>query len=305
MTKCQTCPVTSLLPPGRLRVGVVGAGKVGAVLGAALARAGHLVVAVSAVSDASLARAEDLLPDAPVLPVDDVVAASDLILLTVPDDALAPLVAGLATTGGWRTGQLALHTSGRSGLAPLAPAIALGVGGLAVHPAMSFTGTAMDLDRLRDCCFGVTAPPDLQPVAEALVVEMGGEPVTIDEFDRVRYHLGLVHGSNYLITLTAQAMEIVAGAGVAEPGRVLRPLMTAALDNALRAGDSALTGPVARGDAGTVAEHLAVLPDEPPDVAAVYRVLARATLDRAQRHGRLPATAVQAIDEVLTEEKPT
>ena len=115
MTKCQTCPVTSLLPPGRLRVGVVGAGKVGAVLGAALARAGHLVVAVSAVSDASLARAEDLLPDAPVLPVDDVVAASDLILLTVPDDALAPLVAGLATTGGWRTGQLALHTSGRSG----------------------------------------------------------------------------------------------------------------------------------------------------------------------------------------------
>lgn len=288
-----------LLPPGRLRVGVVGVGRVGAVLGAALARTGHLVVAASAVSAASLARAEALLPDVPILPVDDVVAASDLVLLTVPDDALAPLVAGLATTGIWRSGQLALHTSGRAGLAPLAPAIALGVGGMAVHPAMSFTGTEMDIARLRDGCFGVTAPPELRPVAEALVVEMGGEPVPIDEFDRVRYHLALVHGSNYLITLTAQALEILRGAGVADPGRVLRPLMSAALDNALRAGDNALTGPVARGDAGTVAEHLQVLPAESADIREVYRVLARATVTRAERQGRLGAAAARAIADAL------
>ncbi len=295
-----------LLPPGRLRIGVVGAGKVGAVLGAALARTGHLVVATSAVSEASLARAAALLPDTPIAPPDDVVAASDLVLLAVPDDALAPLVEGLATTGVWRSGQLALHTSGRSGLAPLAPAIAQGVGGMAIHPAMSFSGTAMDLQRLRDCCFGITAPPDLAAVAEALVVEMGGEPVQIDEFDRVRYHLGLVHGSNYLITLTAQAMEILRGAGVEDPGRVLRPLMNAALDNALRLGDAALTGPVARGDAGTVAEHLQVLRDEEPDVQHVYRVLADATLARARRQGRLGAVAAEALAAVLADqEDPT
>ncbi|MEI2776654.1 MAG: DUF2520 domain-containing protein [Tetrasphaera sp.] len=291
-----------LLPPGRLRVGVVGVGRVGAVLGAALGRTGHLVVAASAVSEASIARAEALLPDTPIVPVDEVVAASDLVLLTVPDDALTPLVAGLATTGVWRPGQLAAHSSGRSGLAPLAPAIAAGVGGMAVHPAMSFTGTEMDIVRLRDCCFGITAPPELQPVAEALVVEMGGEPVVIDEFDRVRYHLALVHGSNYLITLTAQALEILRGASVSDPGRVLRPLMNAALDNALRAGDAALTGPVARGDAGTVAEHLQVLPAEHADVREVYRVLARATVVRAERQGRLGAAAARAIDAVLDEE---
>ncbi|MFN8097673.1 MAG: DUF2520 domain-containing protein [Dermatophilaceae bacterium] len=295
-----------LLPPGRLRIGVVGAGKVGAVLAAALARTGHLVVAASAVSEASLARAAALLPDTPIAPPDDVIGASDLALLAVPDDVLAPLVEGLATTGVWRPGQLALHTSGRCGLAPLAPAIALGVGGMAIHPAMSFTGTEMDLQRLRDCCFGITAPPELIPVAQALVVEMGGEPVPVDEFDRVRYHLGLVHGSNYLITLTAQAMEILRRAGVEDPGRVLRPLMSAALDNALRAGDAALTGPVARGDAGTVAEHLHALRDEEPDVQDAYTTLAEATLARARRQGRLGAVAAEALAAVLADqEDPT
>ncbi|HNQ08097.1 MAG TPA: DUF2520 domain-containing protein [Tetrasphaera sp.] len=288
-----------LLPPGRLRVGIVGAGKVGAVLGAALANAGHLVIGASAVSAASLARAEALLPDVPILPVDDVVATCDLAVLAVPDDALAPLVAGLATTDVWQRGQLALHTSGRSGLGPLAPAIALGVGGMAIHPAMSFTGTVMDITRLRDCCFGVTAPPDLLAPAQALVVEMGGEPVIVDEFDRTRYHLGLVHGSNYLITLAAQAAQILRGAGIEDTDRMLRPLMSAALDNALRSGDAALTGPVARGDAGTVSEHLHVLASESPDVQAVYRVLAEATLRRAVDGGRLAPHSASTLDQVL------
>ncbi|MCA0179102.1 MAG: DUF2520 domain-containing protein [Actinobacteria bacterium] len=293
------------LPPGRLRVGVVGAGKVGAVLGAALAAAGHLIVAVSAVSEASLARAADLLPDAPVKPVDEVVAESDLVLLAVPDDALADLVAGLAATGVWRPGQLLAHTSGRSGLGPLAPAIALGVGGMAIHPAMSFTGTGMDLMRLRDCCFGVTAPPELLAPASALVVEMGGEPLVIDEFDRVRYHLGLAHGSNYLVTLVAQAAQILRGAGVDNTDRLLRPLLSAALDNALRSGDAALTGPVARGDAGTVAEHLQVLERESSDVDEVYRALAAATTTRAENGRRLSAAAARSIREVLDPSKET
>ena len=116
-----------------LRVGVVGAGRVGAVLGAALAAAGHRVVAVSAVSEASLERAATLLPDVPVHPVEEVVAAADLVLLAVPDDALTDLVAGLATTRVWRSGQIAAHTSGAHGLAPFAPAVDQGVIPLALH----------------------------------------------------------------------------------------------------------------------------------------------------------------------------
>lgn len=199
--------------PARLKVGVVGAGRVGAVLGAALRSAGHQVVAVSGVSDASRRRAAELLPGIPVVPVEEVVAQAELVLLAVPDDALTDLVAGLSATRAWQAGQLVVHTSGRHGLDVFAPALPFHVLGLAVHPAMTFTGTAMDIARLADCCFGVTAPEPLRPVAEALVLEVGGEPVWIEERHRALYHAALAHGANHLVTLIAQSMEALAAAG--------------------------------------------------------------------------------------------
>jgi predicted short-subunit dehydrogenase-like oxidoreductase (DUF2520 family) len=284
-----------------LRVSVVGAGRVGAVLGAALRSAGHEVVAVSAVSEASRDRAELLLPGVPVRPVPEVVAAGQLVVLAVPDDALGDLVAGLHATGAWRPGQLVAHTSGRHGLAPFAP-IAQDVLPMAIHPAMTFTGTSLDLARLAECCFGITTPEALRPVAETLVVEMGGEPVWVPEEARGRYHAALAHGSNHLVTLVAQAMEILRSAGIDPADRVLRPLLQASLDNALASGDAALTGPVARGDAGTVAAHLTELADLPDDVAAAYRAQARATALRAERSGRLRADAAESILTTLDEE---
>lgn len=287
-----------------LRVGVVGAGRVGAVLGAALAAAGHRVVAVSAVSEASLERAATLLPDVPVHPVEEVVAAADLVLLAVPDDALTDLVAGLATTRVWRSGQIAAHTSGAHGLAPFAPAVDQGVIPLALHPAMTFTGTSLDLARLHEACFGITTPEPLRAVAEALVMEMGGEPVWVPEASRPLYHSALAHGSNHLVTLVAQTREILAEAGVEHGERLLRPLLQASLDNALASGDSALTGPVARGDAGTVATHLRVLDALAPDIRPAYAAHATATARRALRTGRLRSDQAAPILELTTAETP-
>jgi predicted short-subunit dehydrogenase-like oxidoreductase (DUF2520 family) len=285
--------------PARLRVGVVGAGRVGAVLGAALQQAGHQVVAVSGVSDASRARAADLLPGVPVLPVEEVVARAELLVLAVPDDALADLVAGLSATRSWQAGQLVAHTSGRHGLAVFEPAQAHHVLGLALHPAMTFTGTAMDLSRLADCCFGVTAPEPLRPVAEALVLEVGAEPVWVEEEHRPLYHAALAHGANHLVTLVAQSMQALAAAGVERPHRLLGPLVGAALDNALRSGDAALTGPVARGDVGTVAEHLRQLEAVGPDLRPTYLALARATAERALASGRLRPSAAEPLLDIL------
>ncbi len=286
--------------PGRLGVGVVGAGRVGAVLGSALRAAGHAVVGASAVSAASRERAETLLPGVPVLDVPDVVERSELVLLTVPDDELPGLVEGLATTNAWQPGQLVVHTSGRYGWKVLAPASGCGAIPLALHPAMTFTGTSLDLPRVADCCFGVTAPNPVLPIAQALVVEMGAEPVVVAEEDRPLYHAALAHGANHLVTLVAQAMDLLAAAGVEHPGRVLEPLLTAALDNTLRSGDGALTGPVARGDAGTVAAHLDVLSTSGVDDAdALYRALARVTARRAQAAGRLRADAAGRVTSVL------
>jgi predicted short-subunit dehydrogenase-like oxidoreductase (DUF2520 family) len=123
----------------------------------------------------------------------------------------------------------------------LQPAITRGAIPLALHPAMTFTGTSLDLARLAECCVGVTAPTPVLPIGQALVVEMGAEPVVVAEEMRPLYHAALAHGANHLVTLVAQAMELLAAAGVDSPDRVIGPLLSAAMDNVLRRGDDALT----------------------------------------------------------------
>jgi predicted short-subunit dehydrogenase-like oxidoreductase (DUF2520 family) len=289
--------------PPRLRVGVIGAGRVGAVLGAALRRAGHQVVAVSAVSDVSRLRADALLPGVPVVAVPDVISDVDLVLVAVPDDALPGLIAGLAETGNVRPGQFWCHPAGRFGTEVLDPVTHLGGLPLALHPVMTFTGTSLDLVRLGDCPFGVTAPDVLRPVAEALVVEMGGEPFWVPEEHRNTYHAALAYGSNFLITLVAQCIELLGSAGIAEPQRLVAPLLSASLDNALRLGDQALTGPVARGDAASVAAHVAAIDALSAEAAVGYRALARLTADRAVAAGVLHPRDAEALLEVLGEGK--
>jgi predicted short-subunit dehydrogenase-like oxidoreductase (DUF2520 family) len=146
----------------------------------------------------------------------------------------------------------------------------------------------------------VTAPEALRPAAEVLVIEMGGEPVFIAEEHRDLYHAAIAGAANHLITLVAQAMDLLAAAGVAEPARMLAPLLSASLDNALRFGDAGLTGPVARGDAATVAAHVAALEaaaGSPPAAVAAYVAMARLTADRALAAGILrPSDAERLLD---------
>jgi predicted short-subunit dehydrogenase-like oxidoreductase (DUF2520 family) len=272
---------------------VIGTGRVGSILGAALARAGHQVVAVTAVSDASVERARRMLPGVPRMQPAAVLAAADLVLLTVPDDALPGLVAGLAATDAPLEGRLLAHASGRYGARVLDPATRRGALPLALHPVMTFAGRPDDLDRMAGISFGVTAPDQLRLVAEALVIEMGGEPVFIEEENRGLYHAALASGANHLVTLVVQAAELLGKAGVPDPPRMLRPLLTAALDNALQLGDAGLTGPVARADADTVASHVAALREVSPEA------LARLTADRALAAGILDPPAAQRLLDVL------
>jgi predicted short-subunit dehydrogenase-like oxidoreductase (DUF2520 family) len=296
-------PATDASPgahPARLAVGVVGAGRAGTALGAALARAGHTVVAASAVSDASVRRARAAFPGAVITEPEQVLRRADLALLTVPDDVLPGLVSGLAATGAPVKGRMLAHASGRYGVTVLEPAARLGALPLALHPVMTFTGRGDDVERLSGTCFGVTAPETLRTVAEALVIEMGGEPVFIPEENRDLYHAALAGAANYLVTLVAQAADLLRAAGAPNPARLLGPLLSASLDNALRFGDAGLTGPVARGDAQTVAAHVRALeatPSAPPAAVAAYIAMARLTADRALAAGLLrPGDAERLLD---------
>jgi predicted short-subunit dehydrogenase-like oxidoreductase (DUF2520 family) len=295
--------------PARLAVGIVSAGRVGAVLGAALENAGHSVVATSAVSRASRDRAAALLPHAAILPPDEVVRRADLAVLAVPDDVLPGLVRGLAAADCLRPGQILTHTCGAHGVGVLAPAAEHDVLPVALHPAMTITGRAEDVARLTGACVGVTAGdgPDAEAawlVGEALVVEMGAEPVRVPEALRPLYHAALAHGANHLITLVRECVDLLTDAGIGPAERILAPLLSAALDNALRHGDRALTGPVARGDAGTVAIHLRHLDARAPQSAALYRALARRTAERARAGGLIDPAAADDVAATLTRSDP-
>jgi predicted short-subunit dehydrogenase-like oxidoreductase (DUF2520 family) len=167
---------------------------------------------------------------------------------------------------------------------------------------MTFTGREEDLQRMRGACIGVTAADGDEVawnVGEALVVEMDAEPVRVPEAVRPLYHAALAHGANHLITLVRDAADLLTNAGVANAERLLGPLLSAALDNSLRHGDRALTGPVARGDTGTLRKHLAVLAEQAPEILPSYRVLAQRTAARAEESGLLKPDAANDVRTTL------
>jgi predicted short-subunit dehydrogenase-like oxidoreductase (DUF2520 family) len=285
------------LRPARLSVGIISAGRVGAALGWALERAGHVVVACSAVSHSSRQRAQRRLPDTAIMPVHEVAERPELLLLAVPDAELATVVSGLAATRTVRPGAIVAHTSGANGIGILAPLTEQGCIPLAIHPAMTFTGADEDVDRLGDACFGVTAADEVgYAIGQSLVLEMGGEPFRVREDARTLYHAALAHASNHVVTVVADAVEALRAAlwgqellgqqivddapgGLAE--RVVGPLTRAAVENTLQRGQAALTGPVARGDADAVAAHLRALGEADPQLAEAYRTNSLRTAQRA------------------------
>ena len=297
------------LRPARLSVGIVSAGRVGAALGFALERAGHVVVACSAVSHASRERARRRLPDTAILPVHEVAARAELVLLAVPDAELASVVSGLAATQAVRPKTIVVHTSGANGIGVLAPLTEQGCLPLAVHPAMTFTGSDEDIERLSDSCFGVTAADDVgYAIGQSLVLEIGGEPFRVREDARTLYHAALAHAGNHIVTVVADAVEALRAAlsgqellgqplvddapgGIAE--RVIGPLTRAAVENTLQRGQAALTGPVARGDADVVAAHLRALAEVDPQLAEAYRTSSLRTAQRAHA----PAEVFAALND--------
>jgi predicted short-subunit dehydrogenase-like oxidoreductase (DUF2520 family) len=220
---------------GRLGVGVIGAGHVGPVLGAALGGAGHAVVGIATVSDAGRERADALLPGVPVLAVPELVERSELVLIAVPDAELPGLVSGLAAVGAWQPGQLVVHTAPGHGTGVLQPATAAGAIPLAIHPAMTFTGTSIDLARLHETWCAVTAPAPVLPIAQALVVELGAEPVVVAEAARSRYGEVMAAARDFATDAVADLVTSLREAGVERPTRLLGPLIRSAVENALAA----------------------------------------------------------------------
>src|SRR5690606_29003786 len=164
---------------------------------------GHILTGITAGSDQD--RVGAILPGLPVLDPLEVIARSELVVIAVPHDDLPGLVAGLAEVGAWRQGQLVLHTDPAYGIGVLAPAAEQGAIPLAVHPAIAFTGTSMDLRALRDSHAAVAAPGPFLPIAQALAVEIGCEPVVITEEARPAYAEAIATATTFSRSIVRQS----------------------------------------------------------------------------------------------------
>ncbi|MDD7465607.1 MAG: DUF2520 domain-containing protein [Actinomycetaceae bacterium] len=269
----------SVPAPGRMRIGIISAGKVGTVLGSALRAAGHQVIGAYARSAASRERLEAMLPGVPAVDIPEIVERSELVVLAIPTASIEPLVEQVAQQGLWRPGQIVVHTAGRVGGAVLAPAARCGALCLAIHPAMSFTGTSLDVARLRSCFFAVTAPAPLQPIGHALAAELGGESVVVAEADRPAYHLAVRHTARHVGAVVEQSMQLLVSLGIESPGDLLRSLAESALQRALGTSGEQLanlSADVGSGGDATYVQIAADLEREDPafaHLARVYRAL--------------------------------
>lgn len=277
----------------RLSVGVISAGAVGTAVAETLLRAGHHIHGVVARSGESRARAAARLPGVPVTTVADAACAA-LVVLAVPDPQLPQLVEEVAAVT--RPGQIVMHTAGALGCAVLQPVTDTGALPLALHPAMTFSGTGEDADHLQGCAWGVTADSDTgAAVAELLVGSCGGIAVPVAEEHRTIYHAAMAHGSNHLVTLVTEALRmldhaladpVMEGTPAENPDSavLLRRILPATLEGVLGRRSAALTGPTARDDAATVLRHLEALArlgrtgaGADTDLAAAYREAAQRT----------------------------
>ncbi|MEY4434118.1 MAG: hypothetical protein RIR16_158 [Actinomycetota bacterium] len=220
----------------KLTFGVIGAGTVGAVLGQALAAAGHILVGFTTTEPANIERAEVLLPGAARLTVPEVLQRADFILFAVPGSELGKVIQGITDLGLWRSGQLVCHTSPAYGHSVFDPAVDQGVIPIAIHPAMNFTGTSVDLARLRESFFAVSAPPVAVPIAQALVIEMGGEPFVVAEENREKYAEAISVATDFSSLVVNQSIGLLEGVGLVDSRSILAPLFRSSLERALAQG---------------------------------------------------------------------
>lgn len=275
----------------RLRIAIVGAGRVGAALGCLLSRAGHRIVGVScrSIQKARKAKAAAGAEIASCEPA-EITKSADVVFITTPDDVIGPLAESLADLNAFQAGASVIHCSGALSSEILAPArrCLAGVGSL--HPLQSFATVSQAVRNLPGsfCC--IEGDPQTVPILKRLVRDLNGRELEIPPASKVLYHAAACVACNYFVALVQLALSIDKAAGIERETALasLLPLMRGTLDNIENAGiPQCLTGPISRGDAHTVRRHLEALSEALPQAAHLYCELGRLTADIAQEKGTL------------------
>lgn len=287
-------------------VALVGAGRLGTALGILLARSGYPIGGVVCRSPARAREAVALIGAG--TPHTDPAAGAQgagVIIISVPDRALAGVARAIAAGCRLARGVLLAHTSGAHSAAVLRVPGTEGARLLSLHPIQTVADPRRGAERLRGAAFGIEGDEEALDLGEALVRDLGGVPLRIKPGRKALYHAAACVASNYLVALVDAALALYRLAGIEEEAalRALRPLMEGAIENAARLGPArALTGPIERGDVETVQAHLAALAAAGADRArleGLYRTLGLSALALVARRDGALSPAHQALGALL------
>ena len=284
------------------RIAIIGSGKVGTAVGCLLKRAGHDIVFVA---DLILEEAQRAVAYTGGEPTTDLVRAArgaSCILITTNDDAISAACETVAEGGGLGKGDKVIHTSGAGGLDLLRAARFRGALTACIHPLQTFADVESAIGKIPGSTFGITADEEIEPWAFRIVEDLGGRPFRVPDEDKALYHAAACMASNYLVTLMVLVEEIYGRMGLnrEEAIRAFWPLVKGTIGNIESKGTIAsLTGPIARGDRGTIRKHVRGFRTRFPELLKLYREMGLLTVDVAARQGALKEEQLAEIRSIL------
>jgi predicted short-subunit dehydrogenase-like oxidoreductase (DUF2520 family) len=286
-----------------LKTGFIGAGTTGTALAVRLSQKGWPVVAVSSRTLSSAQRLAKMVPSCQVYHTPQELAdVAEMIFITTPDDVIAQVCSEVH----WHKKQSVLHCSGAHSVDILGPAKKLGAAVGSFHPLQTFADVDQAIANLPGSTFALEAEEPLLSTLKELARLLNGKWVELKPGDKVLYHAAAVFACNYLVTLVKLAQDLWKDFGVSpkEATRALLPLLTGTLNNIDNIGlPNCLTGPVARGDLGTIEKHLRALDARSPSLLTTYKELGLQTIPIALAKGKVNEQKAEEMRALLSWER--
>ena len=285
-----------------MRVGFIGAGVMGKTMGLLLGRCGCEVVGYFSRSETSALRVAKEVGGKFYSDMAKLAANCDVLFLTTPDDAIEQVARTLGEIQCLQPGQIVVHMSGSHTSGILMPALGNGAYGLSMHPLQSCASSEEALINLPISVFSLEGHPEALKVGKAMVSRIGAQFFVLSSEDKVLYHTAACMASNYFVTLFDAARELLDISGVDKALQVtaLNSLVEGTLSNLkIMTPPEALTGPISRGDIGTVVGHIRSLEEKDPGLLELYKTLGRRTLKLAREKGKLEEEKLKALNELF------
>jgi predicted short-subunit dehydrogenase-like oxidoreductase (DUF2520 family) len=287
-------------------IAIIGLGKVGTALGFLLRSAGYEIAAVSDVSPESLIGGVEFTGGTAFADASEAANEADTIFITTCDDAIETTCEEISQKGAIHPGDKVVHVSGAGGLDILDSARKCGAYVASIHPLQSFADTKNAIENLPGSTFGITANDEIYDWAVEIVTALGGTHFSVAEEDKPLHHAAACIASNYFVTLMSIVEEIYQSLGLKDDTamKAFWPLVQGTIKNIEKKGIApSLTGPIARGDIGTVRKHLRFFHSRNPSLLPLYREMGLFTADIGRNNKTLSEKKFEEIKTLLREEQ--